>query len=98
MNCNESYKFKIDNNFHTTEQKILTGRQILDFEGKSSNKHLLILKGKNKDTIGPDDCVDLSEPGVEVFRTIARECNEGLEELPLRRQFDSYTGLNELIG
>lgn len=82
------FKFKVDKDFHTTDQKILKGRQILALVGKSPEKYLLILKGKTKDPIGPDDSVDLSEPGVEVFRTIARECSEGLEELPLRRQFD----------
>lgn len=82
-----TFKFKVDKNFHTTEQKVLSGRQILALEGKSPDKYLLILKGKTKDTIGPDDGIDLSEPGVEIFRTIARECSEGLEELPPRRQF-----------
>lgn len=88
MHENDTLKFKVDKDFHNTDQKILTGRQILGFAGKSPDKYLLILKGSTKETIGPDDSVDLSEPGVEVFRTIARECNEGLEELPPRRQFD----------
>ncbi len=84
----DKFKFKVDKDFHTTDQKKLTGRQILELACKSPDKYLLILKGKTKDTIAPDDCVDLSEPGIEVFRTIARECKEGLEELPLRRHFD----------
>lgn len=88
MQNKDAFKFKVDKDFHTTDQKILTGRQILELAGKSFEKYLLILKGKTKEPIGPEDSVDLSEPGVEVFRTIARECKEGLEELPPRRQFD----------
>lgn len=88
MQEKDTFKFKVDKDFHTTDQQVLTGRQILELAGKSPEKYLLILKGKTKDAIGPDDSVDLSEPGVEVFRTIARECKEGLDELPPRRQFD----------
>lgn len=88
MQDKDTFKFKIDKDFHSTNQKILTGRQILELASKSPDKYLLILKGKTKNTIDPDDNVDLSEPGVEVFRTIARECKEGREEQPLRRQFD----------
>jgi hypothetical protein len=88
MQDKDTFKFKVDKDFHNSDQKILTGRQILELSGKSPDKYLLILKGKTKEHIGPDDSVDLSEPGVEIFRTIARECKEGLEELPPRRQFD----------
>lgn len=88
MQEKDTFKFKVDKDFHTTDQNFLTGRQILEIAGKSPDKYLLILKGKTKDTIDPEDSIDLSEPGVEMFRTIARECKEGLEELPPRRQFD----------
>lgn len=88
MQEKDTFKFKLDKDFHTSEQKDMTGRQILALAGKSPDKYLLILKGNTKEPIGPDDIVDLSEPGVEVFRTIARECTEGLKELPPRRQFD----------
>jgi len=88
MQTNCSYKFKVDNDNYTSDQNVLTGRQILEMAGKTPEKYLLILKGKNKATVAPDDSIDLSEPGVEVFRTIARECKEGLEDQSIRHQFD----------
>lgn len=88
MQNENTFKFKVDKDFYTTDQNIVKGREILEIAGKSPDKYLLILKGKTKEPIGPDDSIDLSEPGVEVFRTIARECKEGLEEQPPRRQFD----------
>ena len=81
-----TFKFKVDKERYTSDDKTLTGREILAIAGKTPEKYLLILKGKTKEPIDADECVDLSKPGVEVFRTIARECNEGLEGSP-RRHF-----------
>lgn len=88
MQDKDTFKFKVDKDFHISDQKVLTGHQILALAGKSPDKYLLVLKGETKDPIGPDDRVDLSKAGVEIFRTIARECSEGHEKLPPRRQFE----------
>ncbi len=83
------YRIRIDKTTVTVDTPVLTGREILALVGKTPDKFKLYehIRGKQPIPIGPDDKVDLREPGVERFTTMPRDTTEGLEHRVLSRHF-----------
>ena len=75
----KQWKFRVDKDNFQSNDQLVTGRQILETAGKSpANKYLLVLSGQGQPReIGLDEKVDLSQPGIERFRSLVRECREG---------------------
>jgi hypothetical protein len=73
------YRFRIDKEYYETPKHELTGREILDFAGKTPEAYILSEKtfGGGVRTIGADDVVELRKKGVERFMTVKREATEG---------------------
>jgi len=80
------YRIRVDRGHFVVDSPIV-GRDVLALVGKSPNQWDLILKlrPRGQRVIGPDEPVDLTEPGVERFVTMKRQVTDG-EEVPLRRQ------------
>jgi len=82
-NCNSTnqteWTYKVDKQSYTTQTPELSGRDILTRAGKpQAEQYILIQKGHGQPReIGLNETIDLSQPGVEQFRTIQRECKEG---------------------
>jgi hypothetical protein len=72
------YRIRIDREQKVVEQAVVTGRFILSLVGKTPEKYLLSqrVRGQVKE-IGPDEKVNLQEPGVERFMTLPRDPKEG---------------------
>jgi len=73
------YKFRVDDHYYTTPKAELTGREILDFAGKTPETYQLrkrLHHGK-VEPITPDEIVDLHRHGVERFMTIPKENTDG---------------------
>lgn len=81
------YIIRIDRERYTVTASGLTGRAILELAGKDPARTLLQqrLHGGGTLTIGPDDFVDFTAPGVERFVTLPRNQTDGDGEA--RRQF-----------
>jgi hypothetical protein len=81
------YIIRVDRERHTVTVAGLTGRAILDLAGKDPARTLLQqrLHGGGTRTIGPDDFVDFTAPGVERFVTLPKNQTDGDGEV--RRQF-----------
>ena len=79
------YRIRVDTARFVVESPI-TGRALLGLVGKSPNEWDLILKlrPQGQRPIGPDDSVDLTEPGVERFVTMKRQVTDGQERAPRR--------------
>ncbi|MBR9871483.1 MAG: hypothetical protein GYB26_10115 [Gammaproteobacteria bacterium] len=84
-NCNtpskpKDWTFRVDKEKYQVDEPNITGRQILEMTGKSPvEQFLLILSGHGQPReVALDEMVDLSIPGIERFRTLQRECREGL--------------------
>jgi len=75
------WKFRIDKDKYTVESPCITGRELLEIAGKSPvEQFLLILSGHGQpQEISLNQKVDLSQPGIERFRTLQRECREGFK-------------------
>jgi hypothetical protein len=73
------YRIRIDKEQRVTERPELTGRQILALVAKTPEQFILSqkLRGGHAKTIGPDEVVNLREPGVERFMTLPRDATEG---------------------
>lgn len=71
MAADGPYKFKIDEEKHQSDEKILTGKELRAFPPGVPDGVDLYMKlgGKPGKLIGNDDKVDLSEPGLEKFYT-----------------------------
>ena len=66
----KKYKVKIDNEFFVFDHHLVTGKEILEKDGKkNADCYTLYQKFKHCDfeKIDPDDKVDLAKPGVEHF-------------------------------
>jgi hypothetical protein len=83
------YKIRIDKTTVTVDKPILTGREILALVNKTPEQYKLYehIRGKQPIPIKPEQEVNLSEPGVERFTTMARDTTEGLEHGTLAREF-----------
>ncbi len=86
----KQYAFRVDKDRVVVDEPLIKGREILAKVGKTPELFKLYkhTRGNQPILVGPDDTVDLREPGLERFTTMARDTTEGLETLPpLRRQF-----------
>lgn len=80
------WRIKVDKQFFELDHHETTGREILTEAGRTPVEQFLLIQtghGAPRE-IALDEPVDLSVPGIEHFRTIPRECREGLQG---RRQF-----------
>lgn len=75
-----SYKFKIRNKVFESENRFITGREVLETAGLvpvTQYKLDLKLQGNRYREIGLDERVDLADPGIEKFTYISRTQSEG---------------------
>jgi len=80
QNHEDDYKIKIDKSQYETEQRVITGSELLALAGLSAAEYDLRLKNKGGQTlIRADDEVDLSKPGIEKFVTFKKETSEGCD-------------------
>lgn len=76
----KGYKFKVRNQVYNSENRFITGREVLEAAGLipvTQYKLDLKLKGNIYREIGLDESVDLAEPGIEKFTYISRTQSEG---------------------
>lgn len=76
----KGYKFKVRNQVYNSENRFITGREVLETAGLipvTQYKLDLKLKGNIYREIGLDERVDLAEPGIEKFTYISRTQSEG---------------------
>jgi hypothetical protein len=74
------YRIRVDDGHYTTEKPRMTGREILVLAGKNPSESFILtqkLRGGRLVTIGLDDVVDFTKPGIERFTTLPREVQEG---------------------
>jgi len=85
----KQYAFRVDKDRVVVDEPLITGREILGKVGKTPELFKLYkhIRGNQPLLVGPDDTVDLREPGLERFTTMAKDTTEGLESALLRRQF-----------
>lgn len=94
----QEYKFRVDKVLVTTQKEHLQGNEILTLAGMTPPQNFILqqkIKGRVV-RIGPNDIVDLTQPGVERFMTIPNEVTEG-EASGTRRQFDLLTEDQEYL-
>lgn len=78
------YRYRVDTEFFETRESEITGRVILTRAGKDPEKTLLNQKIKGSArSVGPDEVVDLTIPGLERFMTMPIDQTEG----ELRKEF-----------
>lgn len=76
----KGYKFMVRNRQFETENRFITGREVLETAGLTpvtQYKLDLKMKGNRYREIGLDEQVDLSDPGIEKFTYISRTQSEG---------------------
>lgn len=76
----KGYRFKVNDQAFVTTRPVLKGSEILEIAGLTPvDKYRLRLKvvGGKPEPIGPNDEVDLRRPGIEKFRAIRKDQNEG---------------------
>jgi hypothetical protein len=73
------YRIRVDKDNFEVESAELTGAQILALVNKTADKYNLYqhIRGGQTKGIGPNDPVNLTEPGVERFTTMKIENTEG---------------------
>jgi hypothetical protein len=83
------YAFRVDKSRVVVDTPIITGTEILAKVGKTPQLFKLYQhkRGYQPILIGPDQVVDLREPGVERFTTMPKDTTEGLGALCLRIEF-----------
>ncbi|MBK1879865.1 E2/UBC family protein [Pelagicoccus mobilis] len=82
--CGRVYRYRVDTEFFKTRETELTGRVILTRAGKDPDRWLLNQKIRGSViTVGPDDVVDLTTPGLERLMTLPVDQTEG----ELRKEF-----------
>lgn len=85
----KKYRYTVDGLEFISETQTRTGRVILELAGKKPpEKYILRKKVKgNWVTVGLDEVVDFTEPGLEKFKTLPNDQTEGENEKSLRRGF-----------
>jgi len=75
----KSYRIRIDKTIKVVATATITGRQILALVDKTPEAYKLYEHsgGRQPIPVGPDEVVDLREPGVERFTTMAKDHTEG---------------------
>ncbi len=83
------YAFRVDKERIVVDTATINGTHILAKVGKTPEKYKLYQHkhGHQPIPIGPNQVVDLREPGVERFTTMPKDTTEGLEALCLRQGF-----------
>ena len=74
------YRIRIDDKHYTVENPSITGRELLALAGKNPPEHFILTqktRGAGVKTVGLNDIVDLTEPGIERFNTLPRQVQEG---------------------
>ena len=74
------YRISVDKEKYVVESPTLTGREILETDGKNPPEQFILtqkLKGGKRVRIELGDVVDLTQPGVERFDTMAVDPMEG---------------------
>lgn len=74
------YRIRVDDQHFVVNQPSMTGREILVLAGKTPPESFILtqkIRGSGVHTIGLDDVVDFTRPGVERFNTLPREVQEG---------------------
>ena len=85
--ANHYYKVQVDKGFFETRVSHPTGRELLELAGKKPAENYAIylkVKGGQPRRIGPNEKIDIGEPGVERFVTLPLDQTEGFDG---RRQF-----------
>lgn len=84
-----SYRIRVDRQNYLVHSPTFKGQAILELAGKTPQSHKLYQhkRGQQPVQIGPEQVVDLREPGVERFTTMPKDTTEGLVSQNLRRQF-----------
>lgn len=76
----KKYVIRVDKTKFTVETSSLTGRELLILAGKTPVEQYKLtqkMHGGAAKTIGADEKVDFTEPGVERFMTLKRDQTEG---------------------
>lgn len=83
------YAFRVDKERIVVTTPTITGTELLAKVGKAPDKFKLYQhkRGHQPIPIGPDQVVNLREPGVERFTTMPRDTTEGHMALCLRQDF-----------
>jgi hypothetical protein len=83
------YAFRVDKQRIVVNNPTITGRQILADVGKTPEAFKLYQhkRGHQPIPIGPNDVVNLREPGVERFTTMPKDTTEGHDGPRLRHDF-----------
>jgi hypothetical protein len=83
------YAFRVDKTRVVVETPTITGSEILAKVGKTPDKFKLYQhkRGHQPILIGPEQVVNLRDPGVERFTTMPKDTTEGLEAPCLRMDF-----------
>ena len=74
------YIIRVDKTKYTVDVPTMTGREILTLAGKTPPEQYKLTQkqhGGGASTIGLDDLVDFTAPGVERFMTLKRDQTEG---------------------
>lgn len=73
------YVILVDRHRYRVEKRRITGREILALADKTPESHKLYqhFRGGRRAVIGPDQIVDLREPGIERFTTLPKDAQEG---------------------
>jgi hypothetical protein len=85
----KKYRYTVDGAEFISDTQTRIGRVILELAGKKpAEKYILRKKVKgNWITVGPDEVVDFTEPGLEKFKTLPNDQTEGENENSLKREF-----------
>ncbi|MFD1874519.1 E2/UBC family protein [Hymenobacter bucti] len=87
------YRFKVDKQYFERPQHLWTRDQLLALVNATSQTHELFEIGDSGRSVGPHEVVDLRKPGIERFKTVAKEARDGNLSAPglavaLRQQFE----------
>lgn len=84
------YRFRVDKSIFERKKPLITGLELLALVGLSPDKYKIFLLGTGKQkAIAPDEIVDLRTPGLERFKSVAKEATEGNNpQVQQRIQFD----------
>jgi hypothetical protein len=76
----QRYRIRIDDKRYVVTQSSMTGREILVLAGKTPPESFILTQkqhGGALHTVGLDDVVDFTKPGIERFNTLPRQVQEG---------------------
>ena len=74
------YRIRIDESYYVVTKQHITGRELLQLAGRNPPERFILtekIRGGAVRTIGLDEVVELTTPGLERFNTLPREVQEG---------------------